>query len=268
MFGLAALVSLALAAPQMQPEPSQTPSASAPVSVSGRDVVHLQSGGFVRGTIEEYEPGGRVVLRKTDGSTRTFSASEVDRVDVRGVRAQPSPESTLSSSSKPPSLTLGPGLARVHLVSAGRRSGELALLRRTGGVFVSGSAGSASGFSWETICSDPCAKPVDTTAVYFVNGLNQGALTSSKTLSLARYEGRDVTLSVRGGNTGLLVGGVVVMTVGGVAAGMSSLWFINDDYSNVNGGAMLAAGMAGFVGGLVMLLRGRHRVELQAGPPA
>ncbi len=260
---VAALVSFALMAPQVQSEPPASPPEA--TATSGEDVVHLKSGGFVRGTIEEYEPGGSVVLRKTDGSTRTFSAQQVDHVDV--ARAQPQPPPSVPLTTEPPSLTLGPGQARVHLVGAGRRSGDLALLRRTGGVFVSGSAGSASGFSWDTVCADPCGKPVDTTAVYFVNGLNKGALTSSKTLSLAPYEGQDVTLNVRGGSTGLLVGGVVVMTVGGVAAGMSSLWFINDDYSKVNGGAMLAAGMAGFVGGLIMLLRGRHRVELQPGRP-
>lgn len=257
---VAALVTFALVAPEGQPVQAASPPEAAPTS--GDDVVHLKSGGFVRGTIEEYEPGGSVVLRKADGSTRTFSAEEVDRVDVEGAQPQPPPMTT-----EPPSVTLGPGLARVHLVSAGRRSEDLALLRRTGGVFVSGSAGSASGFSWDTVCAAPCGKPVDTTAVYFVNGLNKGALTSSKTLSLAPYEGQDVTLNVRGGSTGLLVGGVVVMTVGGVAAGMSSLWFINDDYSKLNGAVMLAAGTAGFVGGLIMLLRGRHRVELQPGRP-
>lgn len=252
---------------------AQTPAASStaptPAVGSDRDVVHLKSGGFVRGVIEEYEPGGQVVLRKSDGSTRTFEGSEVDRVELGGTPSpKPQPAQAMADLEATPEVDDGLGRARVHIVRDDNRSGDLVLQQRTGGVFVSGYGGSASGVSWETVCSSPCRRPVDTSNAYFVNGLNKGPVLASKTFSLSGYENQDVTLRVRGGSTGLWIGGVLLLTAGSSAAAMSTLWFINDDYSKANGGLMLAAGTGALVAGIVMMVRGRHRVTIEPGKPA
>ncbi|MEM6291975.1 MAG: hypothetical protein AAGA54_11945 [Myxococcota bacterium] len=261
---LASAVAIALTAseltqPAPAPAPAETaaPEQSAPAAASGSDVVHLRGGGFVRGTVEEYEPGGNVVLRKADGTTRTFGPDEVDRVEVGGTPA-PAPE---------PEPAVSDMAARVFLVRGDRRRGELVLQRRTGGVYVSGYGGSASGVAWDNVCTAPCERPIDTNGAYTVNALNKGPALMSKSFSLDPYRGQDVTLEVRGGSTGMFIGGVLVSTVGGTLAAVSSLWFIDDARSNAAGGAMLAAGIGGFVGGIVMLFRARHRVRTIPGRP-
>lgn len=283
MAGLAAslaslgLLTSTLTAPEAQPpQPEPAPEAapaqpSAPAPGSDRDVVHLKSGGFVRGVVEEYEPGGQVVLRKADGTVRTFEGADVDRVEIGG-EASPKPEepaTEIANLEPVPQLdAIGRKSARVHLIRIDDRPGDLVLQKRTGGMLVSGYGGSASGVSWDTVCTSPCDRDVDTSGAYFVNGLNKGPALASKTLNLAPYAGQDVTLKVRGGSTGLWMGGVFVFTAGVTAAGLSSLWFLFDDYSNVNGGIMLAAGTGAIVAGTIMLIRGRHRVTVEPGTPA
>ncbi len=271
---LASTVAIALSASGLtQPAPAAAPSETAAPATpeapgSGSDVVHLRSGGFVRGTVEEYEPGGNVVLRKADGTTRTFGPDEVDRVDVGGSPA-PTPEPKEPAPEPAPAAepAVSGDAARVFLVRGDRRRGELVLQRRTGGVYVSGYGGSASGVAWDNVCTAPCERPIDTNGAYTVNALNKGPALMSKSFSLDPYRGQDVTLEVRGGSTGMFIGGVLVSTVGGTLAAVSSLWFIDDARSNAAGGAMLAAGIGGFVGGIVMLFRARHRVRAVPGRP-
>ncbi|MEX1363223.1 MAG: hypothetical protein AB1Z98_08860 [Nannocystaceae bacterium] len=252
------------------PAPSTTTAAPEP----GKDVVHLSSGGFVRGTIEEYEPGGQVVLRKADGTVRTFEADEVARVEVGGSSTpEPAPAPAVAPWGAPVGATPAgaqpsANQARVHLVRGDSRPDDLVLQRRTGGIFVSGYGGSASGQSWVTECTSPCARPISTNGAFFINGLNKGPVLASKAFSLDPYAGSDVTIEVRGGSTGLWIGGLLLMTAGTTAAAISPLWFILDDYNRGTGAALLAAGTAGLVGGIIMMVRGRYRAKLSAGRPS
>ncbi len=280
---LAAIVATSIAAGS--PAPAPAPAEGAPTEASpepapapavGKDVVHLKSGGFVRGTVEEYEPGGPVVLRKSDGSVRTFEGSEVDRVEIGGAEkpAQPEPATDFPTTAPQPvperAADGEPSSTetRVHLVRVDNGSMDIALQRRTGGVFVSGYGGSASGVSWETTCTAPCGRRVDTNGAYFVNGLNKGPVLASKTVNLNAYAGRDVTLEVKGGKAGVWAGGFVLVTAGATAAALSPLWFIIDDYSNATGAVLLATGTGALIAGIVMMVRGRHRVTAVPGRPS
>jgi hypothetical protein len=252
---LSSAIAIAVALSSGETPPPSTPTPSTPTA-SADDIVHLRNGGFVRGTVEEYEPGGPVVLRKSDGTVRTVEAEDVARVEIAGA-----PEPAPSNAAVPDSA------ARVFLTRGDRRRGTLVLQRRTAGVFVSGSGGMATGLAWDNVCTAPCERLIDTNGGYTVNDLNKGAVLMSKTFTLDAYRGQDVTLEVRGGSVGMFVGGVLVSTLGGSLAAVSSLWFIDDDRSNAVGGAMLAAGVGGFVGGVIMLFRSRHRVRATAGRP-
>lgn len=54
--------------------------AVASAQASGADVVFLPGGGRLRGTVEVYEPGQRVVVLLPDGSRRTLAPGEFERV--------------------------------------------------------------------------------------------------------------------------------------------------------------------------------------------
>ncbi len=232
----------------------------------------------MRGTVEEYEPGGTVVLIKSDGTRKTFEASEVSRVEIGGQSA-PAPaeppevvETPAVDFEQPPiaaaarSTSIPPGTTRLHLVRTDAGRSDLALHRKLADVVVSGSGGSASGVAWETTCRAPCGKPVATEPLYFV-GRATGATLGSKPVDLRAYEGGDVTLEVEGGSVGMFAGGYALVIAGSLAAGASVTWFMLDDMSNAAGGAVLAAGVGGIVGGFVMLMRSRHRVTAVSGRP-
>lgn len=57
--------------PATAPAPASAPSAAAP------DIVMLRSGGLVRGTISELEPGVKVVILTMTGEEKTFPMSDV-----------------------------------------------------------------------------------------------------------------------------------------------------------------------------------------------
>lgn len=247
---------------------------------AGADTVHLVSGGFMRGTVEEYEPGGAVVLLKSDGTRRTFEAKEVSRVDI-GSQPAPAPAPTepaevleapaVDPEPSPIAATarrtrMRSGRTRLHLVRTDGGSSDFALHRKTADIVVSGSGGSASGIAWETTCRAPCGKTVDTEPLYFV-GRATGLTLGSKPVDLRAYEGGDVTLEVEGGSVGLYAGGYAAFFGGTVAAAISPTWFVVDGWNRGVGGALLAGGLAGVVGGIVMLVRSRHRVTPVSGRP-
>ena len=77
----------------------------APAAAQG-DVVFLRGGGRLRGTVEVFEPGSRVVILLPDGTRRTVSAAELERVDfaddaldapARAPEAAPAPSSEVVS---------------------------------------------------------------------------------------------------------------------------------------------------------------------------
>ncbi|MBV1862255.1 MAG: hypothetical protein KUG77_27800 [Nannocystaceae bacterium] len=286
---VAAIVAVALSA-STQPAspfvdepapPTEAPTAQGTASptaapTAGADIVHLVSGGFVRGTVEEYEPGGTVVLLKSDGTRKTFEATEVSRVDIGGQPAPAEPAEVLEAPAVDPepspiaatarSTRTASDKTRLHLVRKDGGSSDFALHRKTADIVVSGSGGSASGIAWETTCRAPCGKTVDTEPLYFV-GRATGLTLGSKPVDLRAYEGGDVTLEVEGGSRGLFAGGYSLVFAGSLAAASSTVWFMLDDLNNGAGGAMLAAGVAGFVGGFVMVFRSRHRVTPVSGRP-
>src|SRR5688572_18527288 len=84
-----AFMALAMSAPcavlaQEAPGPS-APEATAPVapaSAVGADVVHLNNGGMVRGSVSEYLPGSHVVIMTATGESMRFTAAEIASVNV------------------------------------------------------------------------------------------------------------------------------------------------------------------------------------------
>jgi hypothetical protein len=81
------------------------------------DVVELQNGGRLRGTVMEYEPGVRVVIQMADGTTRTIAGAEVASVafarPAEVVVAPPViPEPTPPTPEAPPAQAAEPAAER------------------------------------------------------------------------------------------------------------------------------------------------------------
>lgn len=72
----------------------------------GQDVVYLPGGGRLRGTVEVYEPGRRVVIQLPDGTRRTLGPRQFERVqfadDPAAGTDEPAPRTTEPATSTPP----------------------------------------------------------------------------------------------------------------------------------------------------------------------
>jgi hypothetical protein len=79
------------------------------------DLVILRNGGRLRGTVEVYEPGTRVVILLPDGSRRTLAGGEIERVQFEDAGApaapQPSPPPQQLEPSAPPPAEPSPPVA-------------------------------------------------------------------------------------------------------------------------------------------------------------
>ncbi|MFO0685913.1 MAG: hypothetical protein U0234_27890 [Sandaracinus sp.] len=77
--------------------------ATAPqVSAQSTDLVVLSNGGRLRGTVTEYEPGRRLVITLSDGTTRTISAGEIASVSFSDGPAAEAPLAVATTPVAPP----------------------------------------------------------------------------------------------------------------------------------------------------------------------
>lgn len=87
---------------------------AASASAQGTDIVRLPNGGRLRGTVEVYEPGHRVVILLPDGSRRTLAAGEFDSVQFADAPApappppEPVPEPVPAAPPAAPAIALPP----------------------------------------------------------------------------------------------------------------------------------------------------------------
>ena len=115
---------------------------TASAQAAGNDVVALQNGGRLRGTVMEYEPGVRVVIQMADGTTRTIAGAEVASVVFADAAAAtaPTPQPTPPTSEPVAAAPSPPSEPAVERWSTAREfnaprsdwsNESLALTRRT-----------------------------------------------------------------------------------------------------------------------------------------
>ncbi|MCA9661683.1 MAG: hypothetical protein KC486_25315, partial [Myxococcales bacterium] len=174
----------------------------------------------------------------------------------------------------PTEMTFGALRPWVHVEPD--RDVPVSLFEITGGAV----AGRYRGYTFELRCQGSCDQEVDVgSGVFFVGGKN---MPSSRAFRIEppQTPGERVDLKVRTGRLGLLIGGVVVasfspalLSTGAVALSIGASGDCTADLdcerkrgATTIGAGLIAAGVALAVGGILMALRGRTKVEQRRRP--
>lgn len=233
-------------------------------SPAGPDVVFRVDGGMVRGTVLAIDHGRSVtVLPAYAAEPQTIpwaEVAEVERGEVVG-GAEVADGST--------ELTFGALRPWVHVETD--RDVPVSLFEITGGAV----AGRYRGYTFELRCQAPCDQEVEVDSrVFFVGGKSMPSSRGFR-IEVPQTPGERVDLKVRTGRIGLLIGGALAASLspaflapGGVAFGIGVSGECSTDAdcerlrrATTIGAGLLAAGVALAVGGIVMALRGRTKVE-------
>ncbi|MEZ4383750.1 MAG: hypothetical protein R3A79_20630 [Nannocystaceae bacterium] len=229
-------------------------------SSAGPDVVVRVDGGMVRGTVVAIDHGRSVsVLPAYSEGVQVIAWAEVAEVERGAVTG---------AAAELPEPSFGALRPWVHIERD--REVATALLEITGTTY----AGRYRGYTVETRCAAPCDREVDVAGRTFVISGPRTPLSRPFQIDAASEPGERVDLRVRGGRVGLLVGGVVLasfspalVATGAVVLGVggrgecSGADCERQRQAATIGGALLATGVALAVGGVLMALRGRTRVE-------
>lgn len=250
----------------------------------------LKNGGSVRGTVISMEPGSKVViLEYGQEKPRTLVWAEVADVQ-KGKFAKSGPGASPEAPSE--AGETGPGYAPIKKRRTieqdddgadeepeAKRDGvkvhvdspePVELYQQTGAAVVrTGRYVTVVGIG-QKVCSSPCDVEVDSGGRYAIVG---DGMPSSRVFKIPKGDG-SASVKVTPGSSGLLIGGITLLSVGGaaIAGGIGAIVFgsIGDDYVDsepayIGGGIALGAGAATLAGGIVMLVFGRTTVEITPG---
>ena len=223
--------------------------------------------------VGELPAGGRrgAQRRRGRGEGDDAQRAEQDRDEVEAV-----PVAAPANQNDPPEpIQLRPGASRLHIELT--RPADLKLYEVTGEFSGFNYRGFSTGTTSRPVCIPPCDQVVDGSQgnSFFFNG---DGVVKSRDFSLSDYGG-DVVARVKPGRSGLRVGGIVVMSLGGVGlAGGAFLLLtakngIRQEYDDMNrplplaqpnyvrATALLISGALVVAGGLAMLLLSRTQVR-------
>lgn len=252
-----------------------------PAAVAGMDdEVTLKDGGTLRGVIISVEPGKEVkILLLGDKDPRVIPWSQVADVQ-KGKYApkttaepgsagdgykEPAPKKVAKKTAKPrepdedPEPPMRPNRRKVHI-----NSPEPATLMHVAGMgsgVVNGQAFVIAAV--EPVCTSPCDEEVtiESGDSYYVDG-------SFPSTGLISFYGSDNVVDVKPGSTGRRIGGWLTLSLSGgaLAAGAAILTIdaiscsvgctaeeANDIGPRAGGGTLVALGIAGVVGGIVLI---------------
>ncbi len=267
----------------------------------GNDEVTLKTGGTIRGTVIESEPGVSVRMRVMgEKDLRIIPWAEVgevvrDKYATKADAAGASREGGGSAQAPVPDgrraePALGaPGVVRLHVQSSkpvvvhAHSTTTISEVPASAGFGVGPAyvASDDAGYMLDkqrAVCASPCDKIVDGSSGrdFSVGG---ESVPESGWFSLAGRTG-DVTVDVSPGSFGLRQGGYALLSLGGAGiAGGAALMFVGATQSHIEpmgklstgnsglvtaGGAILGAGVATVVGAIVMLVESRTGVVLQS----
>lgn len=258
---LTAALALATApapAPASQSAPEAAPAPAA------YDTVVLRDGTVLRGTILASKPGDSVEIAVAVGGT-TRRVPWKDVASIGWAAAPGIGESAVSSASgpvPPDTSEPEPGPSRPRIFIELTRPADVHLLEAAGAALVSPRSGTRLTFaSSRSLCRAPCGKVIDGSAglpVFFGGERTM----PSRSFYLRDLEG-DYVARVRPGRVGLLTGGLAATGFGyaGTLTG-GLLVGIGRGEIRTAGGAVLGAGLALLVAGIVMIVHSRTRYTL------
>jgi hypothetical protein len=249
--------------PYGQPAPSSTapaqPGARAqPPASPGSDVIYLKNGGILRGTIIDAIPNAQARIQLATGEIATVPWSEIARFEHGSTPSTPAPPPQPPARPEPKRAALGGVM--VHIDSPSpvelQRKGDVSMQLSTG----------PSARLWETVCASPCDQQIATKGLYRIVG--DGARPSGE-FGLPSAPG-PVTLTVSPSSTGWFVGGIVLLSVGGITMlvglfiGLVASLASTVDTSGTSqdwatgGWTAFGLGAAGLVVGIVAMVGSRH----------
>lgn len=248
----ASLVSAALIAAPVHAQP-------APL-----DTVHLRDGGLIRGTILELQPGRSVTIQPAgDEPPKTLPWDQVESTSLAG--AAPAPTAAAAPARPAPlseDMFPGTGQPRLTIELRGRRPVHL-LTPGSGPLTLSSSSTTVrAGLALRSVCQSPCGQLIDAREgyPYYFGG---DRIPLSRPFYLNHLKG-DVVAEVRPGRVGLLFGGVLLASYGGVGVitGGTLLGIDARTFARP-GGIALGVGLAMLIGGTLMAIRGQTRYKLR-----
>jgi hypothetical protein len=189
----------------------------------GADEVVLKNGGSVRGTVISSVPGTSVKILEMGAKEPTVipwsQVADVERGKYAPKGApQPGPAGPGYGAAPPPVVapaepTLGtPGVVRLHIDSPVPAN----VIEHAGTQFAQVGNYGVVLTHFRPVCSAPCDKVIDGTAGQEFALV--GSFPSPKAFQLAGLKSGDYNLSLKPGSTGMRVGGVVSIVLGGTLA--------------------------------------------------
>jgi hypothetical protein len=260
---LAAIATPTLAFAQGEPAPAAAPASPRP-SAGGTDVIDLKDGGILRGTIIDAIPNGHARIQLATGEIATVPWQDISKIERGATPPAAAPGTPAPTPTPPPAAAQ---MVWVHVDGADNAKIEQ---DRTG-----------DGQTWEPICTAPCDKALPNAYSYRVTG---EGIRDSAPFTLSGAANSRETVNVNEGSKGGFVLGIVSTAVGGgvlviglfvvlIAAASRSIDSTDgvstsgDTGAETVGWIMSAAGTAGLVGGIVLIVsNARTRVSQDSGP--
>ncbi|HFE47391.1 MAG TPA: hypothetical protein ENJ18_18200 [Nannocystis exedens] len=240
--------------------------------------VELRNGGHLGGEIVEVLPGESLtIISSATGQSKTIAWGEVARYTEKGEWVEMGGAAAAAPAgavvAEEPGSTLRGSGPRVHIDVKGGR--PMSLFQITSKSVATGSVGGSSvivhGMTYNKICAAPCDQVVDLKQgdQFFVSGKR---VSGSKAFSIAPDQG-DLTVSVKPGRQGVLLGGFLIAPLGFSSLLAGAIWYpIAKRYLAETGdpnlkpaiGMMIGGGIA-LVGGVAMVILGKTRLEFRGG---
>ncbi|HEY1694582.1 MAG TPA: hypothetical protein VGG39_20570 [Polyangiaceae bacterium] len=230
--------------------PPPVPTASGPARPAGdvgADVVFLKNGGVLRGTVVDAIPDSQVRIQLATGEIATIPWGAMARLEYgKASGGQPPPP--------PPPPPAGGPAGTVVLHVEGADDAEVEMRPHDEG-------------TWTTVCSGRCDRALPVGAAYRIAG---GGMRPSKAFHLDGSAGR-VNVTVNPASTGWFVAGIVLVPVGGATMLIGGLIGLlgdatGDQSASSSGGVAFLVGLAGLVGGIVLIVsNARSGVSLEVG---
>jgi hypothetical protein len=236
---------------------SAPPAVMAPAQPAAAvDTVTLRDGRLIRGTVAEVYPGRHVTIVSAAGERHTIAWDQVADLNYGGQAVVPEP-------------VAGPGRPHLHIETtrpAAVRLFEISTQMYAGGPRWGNYPQQAQ--QVRPVCRAPCDRVIDgTPGQSFVFG-GEG-ISPSRRFTLDEHEG-PLLARVRPGRAGVLVGGVLLTSLsiaplitGTLFLSLSQHTAPDGSHGTRNAGITLSAvAFSMLVSGIIMIARGRTKVEL------
>lgn len=233
--------------PYGQPAPPPAPPPPGVAANAGQDVIFLKNGGVLRGSIIDAIPDAQARIQLATGEVATVAWPAIARIEYgKAAAPRPPPPVTVPGPDGLPTTATGPTVL-VHV--EGAEDGEVQIEHGDG--------------EWVTVCTGHCERALPAGRRYRVAG---GGMRASRPFQLEGGAGSRINVTVSPASTAWFVTGIVLIPVGGLTMLVGGLVglvgdAVGDSSASSSGGIAFLVGVAGLVGGIVLVVsNGRSSV--------